>query len=151
MLDDLGFGGTEPFGGLIPTPNIDKLAKQSSLYNRFHNTALCSPTRAALLSGRNHHQVGMGGLTEGATGFHGYNSVWGEDAASIAQILRFHGYNTAAIGKWHDTPVWETSPAGPFDHWPTGKASITSTDSREGETDQYHPQLFRNTNPIEPP
>jgi arylsulfatase A-like enzyme len=151
LVDDLGFGGTGPFGGLIPTPNIDKLAKESLLYNRFHNTALCSPTRAALLSGRNHHQVGMAGITEGATGYPGYNSIWGEDAASIAEILRFHGYNTAAVGKWHDTPVWETSPAGPFDRWPTGKGFNYFYGFQGGETDQWQPQLYRNTNPIEPP
>jgi len=121
------------------------------LYNRFHNTALCSPTRAALLTGRNHHQVGMAGITEGATGFPGYDSIWGQDGASIAEILRFHGYNTTAIGKWHNTPVWETSPAGPFDRWPTGKGFNSFYGFQGGETDQWQPQLFRNTEPIEPP
>jgi Sulfatase len=121
LIDDLGFAGTQTFGGLVPTPNFEAVASQGLIYNALHNTALCSPTRAALLTGRNHHQVGMGSITELATGYPGYDSVWGQDNASIAEVLRYHGYATAMVGKWHDTPDWETSAAGPFYRWPTGK------------------------------
>jgi arylsulfatase len=150
LVDDLGFGGTQPYGGLIPTPNIDRIAHQGLIYNEVHSTALCSPSRAAMLTGRNHHQVGMAGITEGATGFPGYNSVWGPDNASIAEVLRGWGYTTAAFGKWHDTPDWETSPAGPFDRWPTGKGFDYFYGFQGGETNQYYPQLFQNTVPVEP-
>jgi arylsulfatase A-like enzyme len=150
LIDDLGFGGTATYGGLIPTPNIDKLAHNGLIFNAMNNTALCSPSRAALLSGRNHHQLGMGGITEGATGFPGYNSVWGQENAAIGEVLRGNGYSTAAIGKWHDTPDWETSPAGPFDRWPTGKGFDYFYGFQGGETNQYYPQLFENTRPVEP-
>jgi arylsulfatase A-like enzyme len=142
LIDDLGFGGTATYGGLIPTPNIDKLAHSGLIFNAMNNTALCSPSRAALLSGRNHHQLGMGGITEGATGFPGYNSVWSQENAAIGEVLRGNGYSTAAIGKWHDTPDWETSPAGPFDRWPTGKGFDYFYGFQGGETNQYYPQLF---------
>ncbi|MGB7888110.1 MAG: sulfatase-like hydrolase/transferase, partial [Xanthobacteraceae bacterium] len=135
-VDDLGFAGTQPYGGLIPTPNIDAFAAQGLIYNEVHNTALCSPTRGALLTGRNHHQLGMGSITELATGYPGYNSVWGQDNASIAEVLRYHGYSTAAIGKWHDTPDWETSAAGPFYRWPTGKGFDYYYGFQGGETSQ---------------
>jgi arylsulfatase A-like enzyme len=150
LIDDLGYGGTSMFGGLIPTPNIDKLAQDGLRYTRFHNCALCSPTRAALLSGRNHHRTGNGAITEGSTGFPGYNSMWCDDNASIPEILAKNGYSTAAIGKWHNTPDWETSPIGPFDRWPTGKGFQTFFGFMGGETSQYTPQLFRNTSPVEP-
>ena len=150
LVDDLGFAGTQPYGGLIPTPNIDAFAAQGLIYNEVHNTALCSPTRGALLTGRNHHQLGMGSITELATGYPGYNSVWGQDNASIAEVLRYHGYSTAAIGKWHDTPDWETSAAGAFYRWPTGKGFDYYYGFQGGETSQYYPQLFLNTRPVEP-
>lgn len=150
LIDDLGFAGTSAYGGLTPTPNFDRLAEQGVRYNEMHNTALCSPTRAALLSGRNHHQVGMGGITEGATGFPGYNSVWEDNNAAIGQVLKDHGYTTAAFGKWHDTPDWETSSAGPFDRWPTGKGFGYFYGFQGGETSQFYPQLFENTVPVEP-
>lgn len=150
LIDDLGFAGTSAYGGLTPTPNFDRLAEQGLRYNEMHNTALCSPTRAALLSGRNHHQVGMGGITEGATGFPGYNSVWEDNNAAIGQVLKDHGYTTAAFGKWHDTPDWETSAAGPFDRWPTGKGFGYFYGFQGGETSQFYPQLFENTVPVEP-
>lgn len=150
LLDDLGFAGTSAYGGLTPTPNFDRIAAEGLRYNAMHNTALCSPSRAALLSGRNHHQVGMGGITEGATGFPGYNSVWADDNAAIGQVLKGNGYATAAIGKWHDTPDWETSVAGPFDRWPTGKGFDYYYGFQGGETDQYYPQLYLNTTPVEP-
>ncbi|MGF9761872.1 arylsulfatase [Microvirga sp. 0TCS3.31] len=150
LIDDLGFAGTSAYGGLIPTPNIDRLAAQGLRYNAMHNAALCSPSRAAFLSGRNHHQVGMAGITEGATGFPGYNSVWSDDNASVAQVLRGWGYSTAAIGKWHDTPDWETSAAGPFYRWPIGKGFDYFYGFQGGETNQYYPQLYENTRPVEP-
>ncbi len=150
LIDDLGFAGTEAFGGLVPTPNIDELAKRGLRYNAMHNTALCSPSRAAMLSGRNHHQVGMASITELATGFPGSNSVWGQDNAAIGEVLRDNGYTTAAIGKWHDTPDWETSAAGPFDRWPTGKGFEYFYGFQGGETNQFYPQLFENTRPVEP-
>lgn len=149
LVDDLGFGGTEPFGGLIATPNIDRLAKKGLLYNRFHTTALCSPTRAALLTGRNHHQSGNAGITEGSTGYPGYDSFWGQENAAIPEILKDNGYNTAAFGKWHNTPDWETSPLGPFDRWPTGKGFERFYGFIGGETNQYYPQLYQNIQPIE--
>lgn len=120
MLDDIGFGQAGRFGGLIPTPNIDKLAARGVTYNNFHTTGISSPTRAALLTGRNHHQVGFGTISELSTGFPGYNSVWPKSVASIAEVLKDNGYSTSAFGKWHNTPDWETSPAGPFQQWPTG-------------------------------
>jgi arylsulfatase A-like enzyme len=119
LLDDVGFGATSTFGGPVPTPALDLLAASGLRYNRFHVNSLCSPTRAALLSGRNDHEIGFGTVVEGASGFPGYNSIWPKSAVSIAEVLRQSGYSTAAFGKWHNTPVWETNPAGPFDHWPT--------------------------------
>jgi arylsulfatase A-like enzyme len=150
LIDDLGFAGTQTYGGLIPTPNFENVASQGLIYNAVHNTALCSPTRAALLTGRNHHQVGMGNITELATGYPGYDSVWGQDNASIAEVLRYHGYTTAMVGKWHDTPDWETSAAGPFYRWPTGKGFDYFYGFQGGETSQYRPQLYLNTRPVEP-
>lgn len=150
LLDDLGFAGTSAYGGLTPTPNFDKVAAEGLRYNAMHNTALCSPSRAAILSGRNHHQVGMGSLTEGATGFPGYNSLWSDNNAAIGQVLKDNGYTTAAFGKWHDTPDWETSAAGPFDRWPTGKGFDYFFGFQGGESDQYYPQLYVNTSPVEP-
>ena len=120
LLDDVGFGAAGGFGGPVPTPTLDRLAQQGLRYNAFHTTALCSPTRAALLTGRNHHSVGSGQITELATGFDGYTSMIPKSTATIAELLRQHGYNTSAWGKWHNTPPWETSMAGPFDRWPTG-------------------------------
>lgn len=151
LVDDLGFAGTSCFGGLVPTPNIDKLAKNGLRYTRMHTTALCSPTRAALLSGRNHHQCGMASITELATGYPGYNSIWGQDLAAIGEVLRGHGYSTAAFGKWHDTPDWETSPSGPYDRWPSGKGFNYFYGFQGGETHQFYPQLYRNSDPVEPP
>jgi hypothetical protein len=130
LVDDLGFGQPGTFGGPVPTPALDALAADGLRYTRFHSTAICSPTRAALLTGRNHHQVATGTITELSTGYPGYNSIWPRDTASIAQILKDSGYSTAAFGKWHNTPDWETSPIGPFDHWPTSLGSNTGTASR---------------------
>ena len=118
MIDDCGFGAASAFGGPCNTPNIDKLAANGLSYNRFHTTALCSPTRAALLTGRNHHTVGMGGITEIATSAPGYNSIRPKSCAPLAETLLLNGYSTAQFGKCHEVPVWQTSPMGPFDHWP---------------------------------
>lgn len=134
-------------GPVRETPRQSRIVR----YNALHTAALCSPTRAALLSGRNHHDVGMAGITEGATGFPGYDSMWGQDSAAIGEVLRYRGYSTAAFGKWHNTPDWETSSAGPFDRWPTGKGFDMWYGFMGGETNQYYPQLYRNTTPVEPP
>lgn len=150
LIDDIGFGATSAFGGLIPTPNLDKLAKGGISYNRFHTTSLCSPTRAALLTGRNHHQSGFGTISEGGTGYPGYNTIWGQDIAAIPEILLYNGYNTAAFGKWHNTPDWESSPSGPFDRWPTGKGFERFFGFIGGETSQWTPQLYDNITPVEP-
>ncbi|MEY2612339.1 MAG: hypothetical protein RL069_1151, partial [Planctomycetota bacterium] len=150
LLDDVGFGQPGTFGGPIPTPNLDKLASQGLRYNRFHTTGICSPTRAALLTGRNHHQVATGTITELSTGFPGYNSVWPQATASIARVLAGNGYSTAAWGKWHNTPDWETSPIGPFQRWPTGLGFEYWYGFHGGETSQWEPQLFRNETPVEP-
>ena len=120
LLDDVGYGAAGTFGGPAATPELDKLAADGIRYDDFNTTAICSPTRAALLTGRNHHQVGFGNLQDLPAGFPGYNTVWHRETASIAEILRLNGYSTAAFGKWHNTPIWETSPVGPFDRWPTG-------------------------------
>src|SRR3954454_19032357 len=120
LIDDAGFGSSSAFGGPCATPNAEKLAAGGLKYNRFHTTALCSPTRQALLTGRNHHSVGMGGITEIATGAPGYSSVLRNTAAPLAKTLKYNGYSTAQFGKCHEVPVWETSPIGPFNQWPTG-------------------------------
>ncbi|NVK41930.1 MAG: arylsulfatase [Oceanospirillaceae bacterium] len=150
LIDDLGFGQPGTFGGPVPTPTMDALANEGLRYTRFHTTAICSPTRAALLTGRNHHQSGFGTITELSTGYPGYNSIWPRSTGTIAEILKDHGYSTAAFGKWHNTPDWETSPMGPFDHWPTGLGFEYWYGFQGGETSQWDPQLFRNTTPVEP-
>ncbi|WP_167615060.1 arylsulfatase [Maribellus sediminis] len=150
LLDDVGFGQPEVTGGPIPTPAMDKLASNGITYTRFHTTGICSPTRAALLTGRNHHQTGFGTISELSTGYPGYNSIWGKDVASIAEILKQNGYSTAAWGKWHNTPDWETNPIGPFEQWPTGLGFEYFYGFQGGETNQYYPQLFKNTTPVEP-
>lgn len=150
LIDDLGFGQPGTFGGPVPTPAMDALAAEGLRYTRFHTTAICSPTRAALLTGRNHHQSGFGTITELSTGYPGYNSIWPRSTATVAEILKDHGYSTAAFGKWHNTPDWETSPMGPFDRWPTGLGFEYWYGFQGGETSQWFPQLFRNTTPVEP-
>ena len=151
LVDDVGFSATSTFGGAIQTPNFDKLASTGLRYNNFHVNSLCSPTRAALLSGRNNHQVGFGTVAEAASGFPGYNSLWPKNAASVAEVLKDNGYSTAAFGKWHNTPVWQVSPAGPFDHWPTGLGFQRFYGFLAGYDNQYYPRLFRDTVPVEPP
>ncbi|QDX82271.1 hypothetical protein B9N43_14080 [Denitratisoma sp. DHT3] len=148
LLDDAGFGQTATFGGAIETPALDRLAGQGLRFNQFHTTGLCSPTRAALLTGRNHHSVGSGKITEMASGYDGYNSMIGRDAASVAQVLRYNGYATAMFGKNHNTPDWETTPAGPFDRWPTGLGFEYFYGFNGGETSQFEPTLYENTRPV---
>src|ERR1043166_3619812 len=120
LLDDVGFGASSAFGGPCQTPTAERLGKGGLRYNRFHTTALCSPTRAAMLSGRNHHAVGMGAITEVATSAPGYNSLRPNTCAPLAETLRLNGYSTAQFGKCHEVPVWQRRPMGPFDPWPPG-------------------------------
>jgi Sulfatase len=120
MTDDVGFGAPSTFGGVIPTPALDRIAQAGLRYTQFHSTSLCSPTRAALITGRNHHAVGFGVVSEAATGFPGYNSIIPKDAASIGEILKENGYATSWFGKNHNTPSFVASQAGPFDQWPIG-------------------------------
>jgi arylsulfatase A-like enzyme len=151
MTDDTAFGQASTFGGPIPTPTLERLAKSGLRYNRFHTTALCSPTRAALLSGRNHHSMCSGMVEEFATGFPGYNSLLPANAALIPEVLKGHGYSTAAFGKWHNTPAWESGPTGPFDHWPTNLGFQYFYGFLGGDTNQWSPGLVENTRRIEPP
>ncbi|QDV65203.1 Arylsulfatase [Crateriforma conspicua] len=150
LLDDVGFGQTSTFGGLIPTPNLDELASEGIKYNRFHTTAICGPSRAALLTGRNHHQCGNGFLMEWATGFPNYSTMLPKNTATIAEVLKHNGYNTWWYGKNHNTPDWETTVAGPFDRWPTGMGFEYFYGFNAGETHQYYPVVFENTVPVEP-
>jgi len=151
LLDDVGFGQTSTFGGPAYTPTLQRLADEGLRYNRFHTTALCSPTRAAFLSGRNHHSVHTGTITEMATGFPGYDGQWPKEAASIAEILRGNAYSTAAFGKWHSTPDHELGAPGPFDRWPSGKGFDYWYGFHGGEASQWNTPLYENTAPIEPP
>jgi arylsulfatase A-like enzyme len=153
ILDDVGYGWLSCYGGPISTPNIDKLAANGLLYNNWHTTALCSPTRACLLTGRNHHSVGMAGITEIATGFPGYNGMMPKEKAGIGAILRQFGYNTFCIGKWHNTPDTDVGPEGPFDRWPTGE--MMGFDRfygfLGGDCNQWYPPLVWDNHPILPP
>ena len=151
LLDDVGFGASSAFGGPCSTPTAERLAAGGLKYNRFHTTALCSPTRQALLTGRNHHAVGMGGITEIATSAPGYSSVRPNTAAPLAETLKLNGYSTAQFGKCHEVPVWETSPMGPFDAWPTSGGGFEHFYGFVGaETNQWAPALYRDTVPVEP-
>ncbi len=150
LIDDVGFGASSAFGGPCATPNAEKLAAGGLKYLRFHTTALCSPTRQALLTGRNHHSVGMGGITEIASGSPGYCSVLPNTAAPLAKTLKLNGYATAQFGKCHEVPVWETSPAGPFNAWPTGGGGFEYFYGFiGGEAHQWYPSLYEGTTPIE--
>lgn len=150
LLDDVGFGQVSTFGGPVPTPNIDKLAASGLRYNRFHTTAICGPSRAALITGRNHHNCGSGFLAEWATGFPSYNCMIPQSTATIGRILKDNGYTTSWFGKNHNTPDWESSIVGPFDRWPTGLGFDYFYGFIGGETHQYYPVLFENTKPVEP-
>ena len=150
LLDDVGFGAGSAFGGPCAMPNAERLAAVGLKYRRFHTTALCSPTRQALLTGRNHHSVGMGGITEIASGSPGYSSVLRNSAAPIAKTLKLNGYCTAQFGKCHEVPVWETSPVGPFTQWPTGGGGFEHFYGFiGGEAHQWYPSLYEGTTPIE--
>jgi len=150
LIDDMGFGATSAFGGPINMPTLERLAANGLTYNRFHTTALCSPTRQALLTGRNHHSAEMGSVGEVATSMPGNTSVRPNSVATIAEMLKLNGYNTAAFGKMHQTPVWETSVSGPFDRWPTGDGFEKFWGFVAGETNQWEPTLYEGTTPAEP-
>jgi hypothetical protein len=151
LLDDVGFGASSAFGGPCQTPTAERLAAGGLKYTRFHTTALCSPTRQALLTGRNHHSVGMGGITEIATSAPGYNSIRLNTAAPLAETLKLNGYSTAQFGKCHEVPVWQTSPMGPFDAWPSGGGGFEHFYGFiGGEAHQYYPALYDGTVPVEP-
>jgi arylsulfatase len=151
LLDDVGFGHASTFGGPVNMPALQKLADEGLRYNHFHTTALCSPTRAALLTGRNHHSVHTGIIMELATGFPGYDGRMPKEAASVAEILKQNGYSTAAFGKWHNTPDYEIGAAGPFDRWPTGLGFEHWWGFQGGEANQWDTPLYENTTPIEKP
>lgn len=150
MTDDVGFAAPSTFGGVIPTPTLDRLAGSGLRYTNFHSTALCSPTRAALITGRNHHSAGFGVVSEQSTGFPGYNSIIPKDCTTIGRILRENGYRTAWFGKNHNTPTYQASQAGPFDQWPIGMGFEYFYGFVGGDTSQWTPNLFRNTTPIYP-
>jgi arylsulfatase A-like enzyme len=151
LLDDVGFGASSAFGGPCSTPTAERLAAGGLRFNRFHTTALCAPTRQALLTGRNHHSVGMGCITELATSAPGYNSIRPKSAAPLAETLKLNGYSTAQFGKCHEVPTWQTSPLGPFDAWPTGGGGFEYFYGfLGGETNQYYPGLYEGTNAVEP-
>jgi arylsulfatase len=150
LLDDVGFGTCGTFGGPVPTPALDRVAANGLRFNQFHTTALCSPTRAAMLTGRNHHTVHMGGIPESANVFPGYDSVIPKEAASVAEILKQSGYSTAAFGKWHLTPLWEQTLAGPFDRWPTGLGFDRFYGILNAEASQWEPPMFDQTTPVMP-
>jgi arylsulfatase A-like enzyme len=150
ITDDAGFGVPSTFGGVIPTPTMDRIAKDGLRYNNIHSTALCSPTRAALITGRNHHSAGFGVISEQSTGFPGYNSIIAKDKATIGRILLDNGYATAWFGKDHNTPAFTASQVGPFDQWPTGMGFEYFYGFVGGDTNQWEPNLFRNTTQIFP-
>ena len=151
VLDDVGFGASSAFGGPCHTPTFERLAANGLKYNRFHTTALCSPTRQAMLTGRNHHAVGMGNITELATSAPGNSTVLPNTCSPIARTLKLNGYGTAHFGKCHEVPVWQASPAGPFDAWPSGGGGFEEFYGFiAAETNQYYPSLFHGTTPVDP-
>lgn len=151
LIDDVGFGASSAFGGPCYTPNFERLAKGGLKYNRFHTTALCSPSRQALLTGRNHHSVGMGAITEMATSAPGNSSIRPKEKAPLAETLKLNGYSTAQFGKCHEVPFWEVSPVGPFTQWPTGSGFEHFYGFVGGEANQYYPGLYEGTSAVEPP
>ena len=148
LLDDVGFGATSTFGGAIATPTLDALAEEGLRFNRFHTTAICSPTRASLLTGRDSHAANVGAVLNSASAVPGYQGLIQADTATLPAILRQHGYTTGAFGKWHLAPPWETTPAGPFDRWPRGLGFDEFYGFLGGETDQFEPTLYHGTQPI---
>ncbi len=151
LVDDAGFGSSSAFGGPCSTPNFEKIAQNGLKYTKFHTTALCSPSRAALLSGRNHHSVGMGSITEMATSAPGNSSVRPKNKAALAETLKLNGYSTAQLGKCHEVPIWQVTPMGPFNQWPTGSGFEYFYGFVGGEANQYYPGLYLGTTPVEPP
>jgi arylsulfatase A-like enzyme len=151
LIDDVGFGAASAFGGPCQTPVAERLAAGGLKLNRFHTTALCSPTRQAMLTGRNHHSVGMGAITEMATSAPGNNSIRPKEKAPIAETLKLNGYSTAQFGKCHEVPYWEVSPVGPFQQWPTGSGFEYFYGFVGGEASQYYPGLYEGTTAVEPP
>src|SRR5512142_710446 len=150
LIDDAGFGSSSAFGGPCQTPTLEKLAAGGLRYNRFHTTAICSPSRQALLTGRNHHSVGMAGITEIATSAPGNSSVLPNSMAPLAKTLKYNGYSTAQFGKCHEVPVWQSSPVGPFDAWPTGGGGFEYFYGfLGGEANQWYPTLYEGTTPVE--
>src|SRR6476620_9759989 len=150
MTDDSGFGVPSTFGGVIPTPTMDRLAQSGLRYNNIHSTALCSPTRAALITGRNHHSVGFGVISEQSTGFPGYDSILPLEKATLGRILKEDGYATSWFGKEHNTPSFQYTVAGPYDQWPIGMGFEYFYGFMGGETNQWTPYLFRNQTQIFP-
>ena len=150
MTDDQGYGVTSTFGGVIPTPTMDRIAKNGLRYTQFHSTALCSPTRAAIITGRNHHSVGFGQVAEFATGYPGYDSIITPEKATIGRILSDNGYATSWFGKNHNTPAFQYSSAGPFDQWPSGLGFQYFYGFMGGESDQWTPYLFRDHSAVYP-
>ncbi len=150
ITDDAGFGVPSTFGGVIPTPTMDRIASEGLRYNRVFSTALCSPTRAALITGRNHHSAGFGVISEQSTGFPGYNSIIGRDKATIGRMLKDNGYSTAWFGKDHNVPAFQASQVGPFDQWPVGMGFEYFYGFVGGDANQWEPNLFRNTTQIFP-
>ncbi len=151
LVDDLGFAGTSTFGGPVPTPTFDRLADEGLHYNNFHTTAVCSPTRAALKSGRNHHVANMGGIIENATAFPGNTGQIPNDVAPVAEMLRLNGYSTAAFGKWHELAAWEASVSGPLARWPTFQGFDKFYGFLGGETNQWAPFIYDGVHPVELP
>ena len=151
LLDDIGFGHSSAFGGPIKMPTLEKLANNGVRYNRFHTTALCSPTRVALLTGHNHHANNAGAIMELATAYPGNTGVRPQNITTLAEILRSNGYSTAAFGKYHETPPWEVSVSGPFDRWPTGSGFDKFYGFIGGETNHWAPAIFDGVTRIEPP
>ncbi len=151
LVDDVGFGVSETFGGEVHTPTLTRLAEEGIRYNRFHTTSICSPTRASLLTGRNHTRVGSGTIAERAVAFDGYTGVIPKTAATIAEVLKQYGYHTSAFGKWHNTPATETTAIGPKDRWPNGYGFEHFYGFLAGETSQWEPRLVENYNVVEPP
>ena len=150
LLDDVGFGSFGAFGGPVPAPGLERVAADGLRFNRFHTTAICAPTRAAMLTGRNHHTVHMGHITEAATSYPAFDSVIPREAATVAEVLRQNGYATGMFGKGHLTPSWERGPAGPFDRWPTGLGFDRFYGFPGAETSQFEPDLYDQTTPVAP-
>ncbi len=150
LVDDVGPALPTTYGGEISTPTLSRIAGGGISYNRFHTCAMCSPTRAALLTGRNHHRVGSGQIAELANDWDGYSGVIPKTSATMAEVLKDYGYATAAFGKWHNTPAEQTTAAGPFDYWPTGYGFEYFYGFLAGEASQYEPHLVRNTTVVQP-